>query len=91
MEENNKKMSYEELEQLVSQLGEQNNMLMAELRNRNAAMMLKRLDYLFQVLDKESVFEYDFVEACAQEIKEALAKPKETKSESKDTEENAEA
>lgn len=73
----NEKMSYEELENVVRGLSEQNNMLIAQLRERNTAMMFKRLDYLFKILENNGLFDYVFIEEVVKEITEALEVKKE--------------
>lgn len=69
-----KKLSYEELEKVARQLSEQNSMLMNQLEQRNTMMMFKRIDYLFDVLKNNALFEYDFIAKCVAEIVEVLSK-----------------
>lgn len=66
------KLSYEELNNACSQLYQQNQVLRKELQQVQQAVMLKRLDYLFRVVEHHECFSTDFVEACEKEIKEAL-------------------
>ena len=68
-----KQYTYEELNGICSELFQQNQNLMQQLRQQNMANMFKRLDYLFQVLHYASVFkDEEFVANCAEEIKNAL-------------------
>lgn len=84
MEENKenapKKLTYEELNNAATQLVEQmrqlktqNQQLEAALANANRALMFRRLDYLFKVLEFAGVIkDPDFIVACTDEIKAAL-------------------
>ena len=67
------KLSYEQLNNICSELYQQNQNLLKQLQQANMANMFKRLDYLFLVLRYESVFkDPDFVNNCIDEIKEAM-------------------
>lgn len=70
-----KKLSYEELNQVASQLQEQNHLLhqrcgelINEINKRDASNLFKRMDYLFKVLDHADKFPADFVTSCSEEI-----------------------
>lgn len=69
------KMSYEELQSIATQLGQQNQHLHARLHQLEMSNLFKRLDYLFKVLENAPNFSYEFVESCASEIKEILTIP----------------
>ena len=77
------KLSYEQLNQVCSELYQQNQNLMKQLQYANQTNMFKRLDYLFMVLQYESVIkDPDFINSCVAEIKEAMIiQPEESNSE----------
>ena len=84
MEENKKeqkKLSYEELQNVASQLSQQNQQLNLMLQQA-MTNIFKRLDYLFKVLENKDCFDSDFVITCADEIKDIITGPvEETKEE----------
>jgi hypothetical protein len=72
-----RKLSYEELNNACQQLFQQNQQLMRQLRENDMANMLRRLDYLFKVVENQETFTHyngggNFVEDCVKEIKEAM-------------------
>lgn len=69
------KMSYEELERVASQLGEQARQLYSQLQNANMSNMFKRLDYLFKVVEFAHVFNEEFYAKCAEEIEQIMTIP----------------
>ena len=80
------KLTYEQLDNACSQLYQQNQNLIRQIRQIDQVNMFKRLDYLFMVLKYESAFkDADFVNSCIDEIKEAMTipAPEETKEEKK--------
>ena len=76
----NKKLSYEELnevcirlEQQKQYLEQQKQYLVGELQKANLTNMFKRLDYLFKVVEYSHSFgDAEFVGNCIEEIKEAM-------------------
>lgn len=69
----NQKLTYEQLNNVCSQLFQQNQQLRKKLEETGSALSLKRLDYLFKVLENVNVFgDSDFINNCVDEIKEAL-------------------
>lgn len=81
-----KKLSYEELEKVATELSAQNKQLSMQVNNlygqmQNMANMFKRLDYLFKVLEFETSFSSKFVNTCADEIVELMTPPKQTETE----------
>lgn len=79
------KLTYEQLNEACSQLYQQNQNLVKQLRQSNLTNMFKRLDYLFEVLKYESVFkDPDFINSCVDEIKESLTIPEENKAKEED-------
>lgn len=76
MEENktqNEKLTYEQLETAANQLLAQNNELKRTLMELSNAM--RRLDYLFKVLDHVALFDVDFVDKCTAEIVQLMTIP----------------
>lgn len=81
-----KKLSYEELEKVATELSAQNRQLSMQVNNlygqmQNMANMFKRLDYLFKVLEFETSFKGEFVNACVDEIVELMTPPKQAEGE----------
>ena len=78
-----KKLSYEELENVchqlsaqAQQLNAQNQQLRAALNEANLTNLYKRLDYLFEVINKDnSYLSVDFKKQCANEIETLMATP----------------
>lgn len=81
----NKKISYEQLEQVAHQLSEQTRQLYSQLQKSNLENMFKRLDYLFKVVELNKHFSMDFYKMCVNEIENLMTIPEE-----KDTEDNKE-
>ena len=80
-EQSAQKLTYEQLNETCMQLYQQNQMLTKQLQQANYANMFKRLDYLFLVLKyAEVIDDYDFVNGCIDEIKDALIIPEDGKS-----------
>ena len=84
MEENNKKLSYEELKNVAGQLSQQNQQLNMMLQQANMTNMFKRMDYLFKVLELKQCFDSEFIIACSDEIKELMTPPVENEEERKE-------
>lgn len=69
----NKKLSYEELNEVCMRLEQQNQYLVRELQKANLTNMFKRLDYLFKVVEYSHSFgDAEFVGNCIEEIKGAM-------------------
>lgn len=70
------KLSYEELNNACQQLFQQNQQLMRQLRESDMTNMLRRLDYLFKVVENQEAFTNyngaEFVRDCIKEIKDAM-------------------
>jgi len=75
MEAKNEKMSYEQLENIAHQLSEQNRNMYAKLQELQGNMMLKRLDFLFRVLENEKMFPDEYIDSVVDEIRESLTIP----------------
>lgn len=80
------KYSYEELNKICGELSAQNQRLYAHIQKLNAeinelhqAFQVKRLDYLFKVVELSNssrdvtCFNTDFVNSCIDEIEESLS------------------
>lgn len=78
-----RKLSYEELENVchqlsaqAQQLNTQNQQLRALVNEANLNNLYKRLDYLFEVINKDSPYlSVDFKKQCASEIEALMATP----------------
>ena len=78
-----KKLSYEQLENACQQLSVQNqqllqqrNQLVAALRQANLGNLYKRLDYLFNIIEKDNQYlSTEFKQQCASEIETLMATP----------------
>ena len=70
MEEKNKKhkLTYEQLETVAKNLGEQNAILYKKLQESSLENAFKRIEFLFKVLNFNSLFEPTFVKSCIEEI-----------------------
>lgn len=84
--EENVKLTYEQLNNACNQLAQQNHQLVAKVRELEQIVMLKRLDYLFKVLNYSSNFSSEFVSACANEIEAAMTPPVNEESAEENTE-----
>lgn len=87
-----KKLSYEELENVchqlsaqAQQLNAQNQQLRAMVTEANLSNLYKRLDYLFEVINRDNPYlSTDFKKKCAIEIETLMATP-----EAEDTQEES--
>lgn len=73
--EETKKFTYEQLENIASQLHEQVRQLSAKLQEVEAFNIFKRLDYLFKVVENSKSFNKDFVDKCSKEIEDLITLP----------------
>ena len=64
-----KKLSYEQLEEVANNLHKQCNALYEELQKANMVNLFKRLDYLFKVVENATAFDSEFVSTCVEEVK----------------------
>lgn len=67
-----KKYSYEELEGICNKLLEQNKYLAQKLQSGDNSMAIKKIEFLFKVLDYRSFFGAKDICTCTQEILESL-------------------
>lgn len=67
-----KKLTYEQLNDACNQLWQQNKQLATRTRELEQFAMNKRLDYLFKVLEYSNKFSSDFIVSCTNEIEEAM-------------------
>ena len=74
VEEQPKKFTYEQLEQIAGNLSNQVQQLSVKLQEANMINVFKRLDYLFKVVETSSnlVFSSEFVDRCVKEIEELM-------------------
>lgn len=77
-----KKFTYEQLEQIATNLSSQVQQLSVKLQESNMFNMFKRLDYCFKVLEvaqnqKIDLLKEEFVKKCANEIQELMTVPEE--------------
>lgn len=70
-----KKLTYEQLETLATQLSAQNTEFRKLLQEITGAQ--KRLDYLFKVLEYCNLFSTDFINECVSEVEQLIRIPKE--------------
>lgn len=70
--EETKKLSYEELEKVAAQMGEQSRQLYSRVQQLENVAFFKRVEYLFMVLKYASAFSDEFVQKCATEIQNTL-------------------
>lgn len=90
-----KKISYEDLQKAAGQLYQQNQQLLAKCKQYEEQMQRVnnvevRLHYLFEVLDKGSYFDNDFIDVCVNEIKEIMTIKEEPEEENKEEKEDKE-
>lgn len=70
-----KKLTYEQLEAVASQLSDQAKKLYERLQEANMSNAFRRLDYLFKVIEFGPMFPDGFVERCAGEIQAMMYAP----------------
>lgn len=83
--ENPPKLSYEELENVVSQLSTQNRQLYTRLQQAELTNVFKRLDYLFKVIENLHAFSEEFVKRCIAEVEDIMTPQEPENSESSDS------
>jgi len=71
----NRKPTYEELNNYCMQLLNQNKALVEQLKQRDLAMLFKRMDYLFAVVGNSGMFPKEFVDKCVGDIQAQLTVP----------------
>lgn len=89
-----RRISYEELENVCHQLSEQsrqlnlqNQQLKEALTEANLTNLYKRLDYLFEIVNRDNqYFTKEFKQDCASEIEGLMARPEEPETETTNTE-----
>lgn len=82
--EEQKKLTYEQLNDACNQLWQQNKQLVKRNKELEQFVMNKRLDYLFKVLECSKEFSSDFIRNCASEIEEAITVPQDMEYNSKE-------
>lgn len=86
MKSEQKKLSYEELNDIARQLSQQNQQLYAQLQRANMNNAIKRMDYLFKVIENGAMFNPEFLDNCISEIEESLTIREEDVEDNKDPE-----
>lgn len=82
--ENEGRLSYEQLNQVCNELFQQNQQLVQKVRALSVENSMKRLDYLFKVVELSTqIKDSDFVNQCLDEIKETITIPEEPAEEKK--------
>ena len=71
-QEEPQKATYEQLENYVNQLSQQNMVLKKRLSEFAEVSFYKKMEFLFKVLENKDSFTTDFVNSCASEIMEAM-------------------
>lgn len=74
-DQNPKKLSYEQLQNIAGQLQQQNMQLRRALNEQDYTNAFKRLDYLFKVMEFAHMFSEDFVQKIADEIENTISLP----------------
>lgn len=75
------KYSYEQLNQICGELSAQNQRLLAQIHQMDAALQYRRIDYLLKIVELSNApgavakFNSDFVQSCIDEIEGAVAIP----------------
>lgn len=67
-----KKLSYDELNKIVSELYQRNIQMGKQLQEMNVLLVNKKLDYMLKVIENPSLFSGEFVKKCVAEIEESL-------------------
>lgn len=70
-----KKLTYEELQNVVYQYENQNKYLQEQLKQLNYAGMIQQMGFMFKVLENPKYFTETFVTKCAEGIEVMLALP----------------
>ena len=85
------KLTYDQLNHACAELSEQNQQMQSYIKRLRAQIqeladenMMKRIDYLFKVLEYNTMFDADFVGDCIAEIKGSLIIPESKDEEAKD-------
>lgn len=73
-----KKLTYEQLNDACNQLWQQNRQLMTRAKELEQFALNKRLDYLFKIIENPKVFSDTFVANCINEIEKAMTIPHDT-------------
>lgn len=66
------KLSYEKLNEVCSQLYQENQYMKRQLYEANEALASRRMDYLFRIVEAKDTFSPEFVASCVSEIEGAF-------------------
>lgn len=81
-----RKISYEDLNNMAIQLSNQVRELSKRLQETNLTNFFKRLDYLFKVVENSDKFDVNFVWKCTSEIEESMTIPENKEGDSTESE-----
>lgn len=73
--EENKKLTYEQLENVAAQLHTQVRQLSEKVQELEVFNIFRRLDYLFKVIENPNSFNKEFVDKCSKEIENTITIP----------------
>lgn len=76
-----KELTYQELQNVASQLSEQNQKLKHTIQEMNFTNILNRLTFLFKVVENAKVFSEKFSADCIKEIEDLMTLPENKKEE----------
>ena len=76
--EEQKKLSYEELEVAANQLMQANTQMRKQLEQQNYGNFHQRMAYLFEVVRSADKFNASFVDACIKELEITLTIPEQS-------------
>ena len=68
----NNEPTADQFKQLIDQLYTRNQQLVEALNEKNTAMMFKRMDYLFKIVEQSHMFDDEFVTKCINELQTTL-------------------
>lgn len=85
-QEEPQKATYEQLENYVQQLSQQNIMLRKRLQEFDREDFYKKMDYLFKVVKNKEAFPVEFVNNCVSTIIDAMTPEEPSKEDSNATE-----
>lgn len=72
MAEENRKLSYEELEKVATQMAQQNEMFREQLKQMQLNEVVARLQFLFKVVELAKHFDKEYVSKCVADIQKIL-------------------
>ena len=74
-----KKLSYEELEQIAGNLNQQCRQMQSQIRSmQNAIAEFNEIGMMLDILDKSEHFHEEFIQRCADKVEELVSKAMDT-------------